>query len=200
MANEFCFFALLTAVAVGCRAAPAREEGRGSGRETQTCTDSVPLLISADSLGPLPLKAPIKNLRKLCPSAREVVFLTSEGNAYPAVQFSFREVKIVGYQFEDSIVEDQPVDRWIIRGTAAQLPGGVPLTATWPELRKAYGDAIVDTEDGLSVMFCKLPTFFFYLDASVASQGTLRDLSVIPQGARVRQLMIIPRPPAGPTC
>lgn len=193
MANEVRFFALLAAVAVGCRAAPAREETRSSGPETQTCTDSVPLLISADSLGPLPLRAPIKSLRKLCPSAREVVYLTSDGNPYPAVQFSFRELKVVGYQFKDSIVEDQPVDRWIIRGTAARLPEGLPFTATWRDLKQTYGSAIADTEEGLSVMFCKMPRFFFTLDTSVPANGRLRDLSVIPEGARIRELLIVPQ-------
>lgn len=78
------------------------------------------------------------------------------------------------------------------------LPGGVPLSATWSQLYRAYGPAFASTEQGiLEVGFCGLPRFGFVLNADpdlIGSPEVTGDLSGIPSDARINEVYIHPPP------
>jgi hypothetical protein len=82
----------------------------------------------------------------------------------------------------------------VVWGDGAQLPGELPLGATWGSLREAYGDAVGSTESGETrVRFGSQPQFLFTLDADPDVVGSIEvtgDLSSIPLDAAVVRVQV----------
>jgi hypothetical protein len=159
---------------------------------------SAPMRISEDSIGSLELGGSLKTLRVACPAAYETISYGRE-TASAAVAFPFDGLTAVAVQDEDSVLPDQPADKWRVTGSNGLLLGRLPLTAPWAQLQSVLGPAIGDGADGLTVMFCAHPRLLFVLDASEESVAPDQpsDLSRIPSGARIRELLILPQ--ANPT-
>ena len=71
------------------------------------------------------------------------------------------------------------------------------MTASWAELRRAYGRGMVARgEVSLTAMFCAHERVFFTLSASpdVMDVSTSEDLSLVPDSTRVKDIGIFPRP------
>ncbi len=163
----------------------------------QLCTSDTSLVrLSSDSIGPFPVSASLRALRAACPSARDTIIGTFEGHRYAGISLPFRDLQVAAVQYRDSDKNDQPPDVWIIAGRRAWLPGGVPLTATWRELVRAYGEHIGDQEAEVDVMFCRMPNLVFTLGVPAGAGGTITDWSVIPDDAHIREVRVYRVPPA----
>jgi hypothetical protein len=203
---------LLTVCIAGCGTGNGTPGGRVESRvdaqgghieqDSRCARDTGIIHLSQDSLGPLPAGASIANLRALCPASRDTIEYGHE-SANPAVVFPFWNLSVVAFQSGSVLHPSRPPDAWVVRGTNAMLPQGISLTATWKELQAAYGPAIGDDEFDVTVIFCKLPTFLFTMDApnAVVEPGIeIRDSSVIPGDARIIDVMIVRSPLAGWHC
>lgn len=155
-----------------------------------------PLRISEDSIGNWALDAALGTLRKRCPAARETRQY-GESESYAAVAFPLDGLTATAVQYRDSLDRNQPADAWSVEGTNGVLPNGVPMTASWAELRRAYGRGMVARgEVSLTAMFCAHERVFFTLSASpdVMDVSTSEDLSLVPDSTRVKDIGIFPRP------
>ena len=155
--------------------------------------------ISPDSIGPLPVTATLARLRALCPAARDTVEYGDE-SANPAVFFPFWHLNVIAFQAGSSLRPERQAEGWVVGGTNGVLPEGVPLTARWKDVRTAYGNAMGETESGVTVMFCKWPTFFFKIDARIEPGTQLEDFSVIPDNAGILYVEITRGPEPGWQC
>ncbi len=158
-----------------------------------------PIQVTEDSLGSASLWSSLSALRALYRCARDTVRYGEE-SVYPAVVFSFNGLRALASQYGDSLNPSQPADTWIIQGRDAVLPRGVPLTATWTDLRRRYGDARGETGDEPTVMFCSFPRVFFVLDTPLEDVGPITDFSTIPATARIKRVNILDIRPAGWHC
>jgi len=155
-----------------------------------------PLRISEDSIGNWGLDAALGTLRKRCLAAHETRQY-SESESYAALAFPLDGLTATAVQYRDSLDPNQPADAWSVEGSNGVLPNGVPMTASWAELRRAYGRGMVARgEVSLTAMFCAHERVFFTLNASpdVMDVSTSEDLSLIPDSTRVRDIGIFPRP------
>ncbi len=205
IAGPFCWAALVLSTYVACAGSDRRAGGSrdAAGRQNadallEDCSQDsgAAVRISDDSIGPLPLGATMQSLRATCRAARDTVRY-GESSSYPGVVFPFHGLSVVAFQYEDSLHLDEPADTWIVRGANGLLPNGVRTTATWAELRKAYGPGRGGGDLGLAVMFCTHPNLFLELDASPDSVRHDRptDLSRIPNNARITEILIERTPP-----
>jgi hypothetical protein len=102
----------------------------------------------------------------------------------------------VGEQSAHALSLSGPVDLWVVTGTGAPLPGGIPIDTTWAGLRDAYEGAIGTSGMGVQVSFDGLAGFQFLLDADprfVGSPETTGDLSRIPSDSRIVRFYTSPR-------
>jgi len=179
------------------------DDGKATSIVQRDCSPNsgAPIRVAEDSIGSLDLGASLRTLSAICPVAHDTVQY-GEDNAYPAVVFPFKGLTVVASQYLDSLDLDKPADTWIVRGENGYLPGGVPLTASWEELRKAYGQGLADGEGGVTVMFCTHPHMFVDLDAAedVLPPGLTAELSRIPGDAKIVKVVILPQRPAGWKC
>ncbi len=155
-----------------------------------------PLRISEDSIDNWALDAALGTLRKRCLAAREARQY-GESESYAGLAFPLDGLTATAIQYRDSLDANQPADAWSVEGTNGVLPNGVPMTASWAELRRAYGRGMVARgEVSLTAMFCAHERVFFTLSASpdVMDVSTSEDLSLIPDSTRVRDIGIFPRP------
>lgn len=155
-----------------------------------------PLRISEDSIGDWALDAALGTLRKRCPAARDTVQY-GESESYAAVAFPLDGLTATAIQYRDSLDPHQPADAWGVEGTNGVLPKEVPMTASWAELRRAYGRGMVARgEVALTAMFCAHERLFFTLSASpdVMDLSTSEDLSLVPDATRISDVGIFPRP------
>ena len=103
------------------------------------------LNITADSIGPLSIRAPLLELLRRCPGAR---IDTSQAGPdetspqmKPRVVFPFEglEVSAVAGGPPTAVDSGLPLRLWILGGSGGQLPRGLPSNATWSQLTAAYG-------------------------------------------------------------
>ena len=174
--------------------------GQATAGTAQPTTDTVSqycpkgdggLRVSDDSIGLLDLSMNLGSLRAACLGARDTVWY-GENDAYPAVMFPFDGLIAVAVQYEDSLLPNQPAERWFVRGTNGLVLGHVPLSASWAQLQRSFGAGIGEAPNALTVMFCKYRRILFELDASPDSvtPGRPADLSRIPSDARIKELVI----------
>jgi hypothetical protein len=116
-----------------------------------------------------------------------------EQTIYPALLFPFDSVTVVAWQYFRSLEPDRAAVVWAIRGTNGVLPHGVPLTARWHDLHGAYGRGIGNTSFGVDITFCRLPGFYFDLEADPDSVGPIwaGDFTQIPDTAKLLQVSIM---------
>jgi hypothetical protein len=141
------------------------------------------------------LGATLRTLKVSCPAARDTVRY-GESDVYPAVAFPFDRLTVSAFQYQDSLLPDQAPDTWVVQGTNGVLPNGVPLTASWADLRRAYGPWREGGDLELGAMFCAHPHLFLVFDASPHSLtgGRSDTPSGIPDNARIGQVLIQSRP------
>ncbi len=149
------------------------------------------LRVSEDSLGSLDLGMNLRSLRASCPAASDTVW-PGENDVYPAVVFRFDGLNAIAVQYRDSLLPNEPAETWFISGANGVILGRLPLNASWGEVQRLFGAGIADGADGLIVMFCEHRRLLFELDASPDSVTPDRpaDLSRIPSGARIKQLIV----------
>jgi len=156
-----------------------------------------PVPISEDSIGPLPVSAMIGSFRESCPSARRTTYY-GESEAYAALAFPFAGLDVMAVQWQDSLKSHLPADTWRVRGASGVLPGGVPMTATWGALRRAYGRGkVLGGEGDVTAMFCAHSRLFFSIRASPDNMeftGSDADLLLIPDYATIREVWISREP------
>lgn len=176
----------------------------GSGQSTQTAQQcgirvNLPVRITEDSVGPLPISAPLSRLRQLCSLARDTIAYGEE-SSYPALVFHFGGLRIVAAQQDrDSLDMGHTAETWFVRGKEGMLPSSVPLSARWSTLRKTYGPGIGQSGSDVTVMFCKLPRMLFTLDADPERVGDIaaHGLSTIPDSTTIREVTIVAPPGLG---
>src|SRR5437763_6376557 len=136
-----------------------------SAREYCVSGGAGPIRISEDSIGPLNLSATVKGLRAVCPAALDTVWY-GENDVYPAVAFLFDGLTAVAVQYQDSLLPNQPAERWFVRGANGLILGQVALSASWVDVERSFGAGIGEAPDGVTVMFCAHRRILFELDAS----------------------------------
>lgn len=172
-------------------------EGPGSPATRQSrCDVSGPVRISPQTVGPLSVTAPIRQLLTICHGLQTM--REAEEHSYPAVEFHIAGLTVLASQNieADSVNLDEPADTWEVRGTNGILPRGVPLNSRWALLRRAYGAAVVNLVfDKVGVTFCKFPTMFFDLDADYETVRSIdgNELTRIPPDSKIVRLSITPR-------
>jgi len=166
-----------------------------------------PLPVSADSIGPFPVSAPLAVLRQLCPGARTTIGAGFE-TAWAALDLSVEGLTVLAAQnWRMRMLQDppdtgdlgvdweRPSSHWTLRGCGAILPKGVSSCATWAELVGAFGQTGAATAEfgPVVVTLDNLPGFSFQLDATDETVGSIEnhhDLSRIPGTARVVEVVV----------
>jgi hypothetical protein len=178
--------AFMASVAIGCTT-PGRNGGVSSDSSRTRVANPVPdcfgpesvVVIRAGHVGALRLDLPLDSLRHRCPNIRDT---TANGDEEldTAITISRPGLRLVG---KLALIESengrQPVhftgaetvDQWIVSGSAGRLPNGVPLTAAWRSLIKAYGP--VASQGGANgdvfLSFCSMPGFSFSMNVPFAA-------------------------------
>ena len=129
-------------------------------------TDTAVLRITVDSVGPMPAWASLRTLQARFAADIHATWVAEE-HYYAGIKVSLGSITAVGTQFSDSLDLTRPADTWMLSGNRGLLPRGVLMSATWGDLRRAYGGR-VDVEEGdrLAIRFCVLPSFVFYMRVS----------------------------------
>lgn len=134
--------------------------------------DSVPS-IDVGRVGALRLDLPLAELHRLCPNLRDTVAHGVE-TMDTAIVITRPNLSVVGrlglisggYRDEPPYRVDstRSIYYWTVTGTAATLPGGVPLSATYDSLTRAYGRSEAFPVNGdIITRFCeRLPRMTFH--------------------------------------
>jgi hypothetical protein len=155
---------------------------------------SVP--VSLDSIGNLPLSAPLGTLKGRCVTATPTTFQGFESTS-PAFLFPLDSLKVVAFQHGDELDTLKAADAWEVQGCGGRFPKGVSTCASWAELVAAYGvTGEGNTEFGPArVRLQSMPGYDFELDVTDSTVGSLEvqpDLSRIPASARlVRTILAV---------
>ena len=166
------------------------------------CANSGAFRITEACIGPLPVRATVSQLRAIRAGSKDSLHY-GENDAYPGVVFHLVGLNAFGWQYNDSLQTNAPIDTWVVKGRNATLPEGIPITAEWSMVQQKYGQGIVDTEDGIAVMFCRFPSLIFELtfDGARRLEGSGRiDMSRIPPDAHIASITIPVEPMAGWNC
>lgn len=166
----------------------------------QDCTASVETVqISEKCIGDLAIDSSIGYNARLHGAQFDTTVYGHESEEssppYPSVGFAFPGLRAVALQYGESLRNDLPADAWIIVGSKGELPRKVPLTATWGDLKRAYGSAVGNAEYDVTITFCSYPAFRFYLTADPAKTGSIEvtgDLSSIPDTSQIAHVLILP--------
>ena len=181
--------------------------GCAQARPSQVCDAPSPIRIRTDSIGPLSLAAPLAELRRQCPTARDTVYYEHEA-VFPAVWFAFRGLEVWGVQarmdeerFEPmALIPHCPADFWKVSGSNAVLPGGAPFHAPVADLNQTYGELSWFAENQVHARWAGLPGFSFVLDVNGSDFERLdQDPSLLAQ-SRVQELRIGAPPPGHASC
>ena len=152
-----CFLAAMAANFV------STDSDHAARRQAVACRgDSAGLVnVSVVCVGPISLDSTLQSLRLQFPDAKEVPFYMEDPDrgAYAGLMFRLGGLEVLATQFRRAIAWDRPASAWMLSGSGAVLPGGVPITSTWRELRRAYSGRVVlhDPELGIRVEFCAIP-------------------------------------------
>jgi len=145
--------------------AAARADSTGSPIAGRPESDTAVVRITPDSIGPMPTRAPLRELEIRFSGDAHSVW-EGEENYYAGMKVSVAGITAVGTQFRDSLELDLPAETWMLSGTQGILPGGVRMTASWSDLRRTYtGRATVEGGERAAIRFCSLPNFVFYMRA-----------------------------------
>jgi len=185
-----CAILLLTTLWCGARSL----QGQDRTPTGHSClrTETEPLRVSEDSIGPWWLGASLATLRAKCPGAHDtlVVERGTASTAFPALVFPLGDLTAVAMQYRDSILRPQsPADAWVVTGSSGTLPRHVPLNASWGDLQGKYGRATLHARGFVVARFCDLPRMLF----TIAFEATTQEvpLLVIPRGAKIHHVVIL---------
>ena len=155
-----------TDVAISRRSQARRLVGRETTGADCFGPDSI-VQISPQRIGALPLDVTIAELRRRCAN---VGWTTTNGDESldTAVLLTRPGLRVVGVvatlASEEGDRRPLQIDSgarvalWKVSGTRGLLPGGVPLTATWKDLRRAYGPLGASALNGIVyVTICRQP-------------------------------------------
>ncbi len=180
-----------------------------SGARRDPCTDwSGPgPLVTPDSIGFLRLRAKLRYLRQLCPSASDTVFAGEEATE-PAVVFHLGTVTVLAGQetLFDHVDLDRRADYWVVVGSQARLPLGLSFATPWRTLHASYGQGVAENGGvgamGVHVEFCRFPGLELELSFDSPRYGgrPTADLSAIPADATIRVAFVNVGPYVGPAC
>jgi hypothetical protein len=171
------------------------------------------LNITADSVGPLGVAAPLAELLRRCPAAyidtTRVRTYDTNPQAEPRVVFPFNglDVTAIAAGRASAVDSTRSLRLWVVRGSGAWLPRGLRSDATWRELRATYGNrGIVWVENGQAqIAFCAVQGLVFFFRAADYAQRDLLDahkfeaveLQTLPDpilsDARIRDLTFVPK-------
>ncbi len=168
--------------------------------------------ISNDSIGPLATTDPVGVVKELCPQTRDTLWGWKEDR--PGIVMQIPGGELFGMQSSlDVLDEEQQVSVWSVTGDGL-LPEGVSMkTATWGDLRRAYGSGSgtheappEDVPDYVVVVFDRFDTrFVFFLEnLDTSALGYLNpdwdfdiDLSTVPDSATIAKIYVRPPREAG---
>jgi hypothetical protein len=138
------------------------------------CLGSGPVAIDAGQIGALRLDQTLAELHRICPNMRDT---TAHGDESldTAVVISRAHLSVIGRiatvadeEGTHQYVTDSArhILEWTITGTDGVLPGGVPLSAPYDSLARAYGNPSASPLNGdVYVWFCKrVPSMVFHFD------------------------------------
>jgi hypothetical protein len=133
--------------------------------------------LSALCVGPLSVDSTLGSLRHHFPSAKEVPFSVEDRGPYAALMFRISGIEAHATQYRRAIAWDRPARAWMITGSGASLPGGVPITGSWADLRRAYTGRVVllNPELGINVEFCDAPGMIIYLQMEPSADSLVRE-------------------------
>jgi hypothetical protein len=132
--------------------------------------DSIPA-IGVGRVGTLRLNLSLDSLRRRCPNLRDTT-ATGDEELDTAIVISRPALRLVGTlamidggdgRRPVHLAGSDTVERWMVIGTSAVLPKGIPATATWQTLARAYGPIASQTgaNGDVFIAFCSLPGFAF---------------------------------------
>jgi hypothetical protein len=155
---------------------------KAQGSQDRCLAARLPVSITEDSVGPLPVHEPLTKLLTLCPSA---VAMTryAEDAGYPALHFTVGRLSAVGSQDGENLQRREPASFWVVRGDRAELPLGVDVQSTWGQMVSAYGHSCRTMAEGEEVVvaFSRFPRLRFRLAFVVpADQDTFPATSTSP--------------------
>lgn len=158
-----------------------------AGSPTASCTAS-PVRVSPDSIGPLALDLPIRDLKRVCAGADTTV--DSFESRRPGVAFHFGSLLVLGFQHDTTYDDSAPADGWEVQGCGGVFGANVSTCATWAEVAAAFGSkGEGNTEFGPAVIrLDRLPDVSLEFDVTATQVGSLEvqpDLARMPGSARL---------------
>jgi len=134
--------------------------------------------VSVACVGPISLDSTLRSLRLRFPDAKEAAFYVEDPDrgANAGLMFRLGGLEVLATQFRRVIAWDRPASAWMITGSGALLPGRVPITSTWADLRRAYSGRVVlhDPELGIRVEFCAIPGLIINLRLEEPADSLVR--------------------------
>lgn len=154
-----------------------------------------PMRITEDSIGYFPVDATLNRLIELCPAAGEPL-PALDGSGLPTLTLPFPHDTAQASQNRASYDLTAGADLWMVTGSSAILPGGVPIDGTWHDLKSQYkGELEVTVEtDRVAVRFCSLPQLFFELavpSSYIVDRRGIPDAAMIPATARIQKVIVL---------
>ncbi len=133
-----------------------------------------PLLIRADRIGQLPLDLSLRDILARCPSAQWST-VNGDESLDTAIVLSQHGIRVVGAvgTLEDTdgshrplhVDVGRPIKWWRVTGDSAELPHGLPLTATWFDAARTYGALHAFALNGtVYVTICRQPGLTLLMD------------------------------------
>jgi len=183
---------------------------------SRTCGAGSPPEISLRQVGEFPLDSTLSVLkRRYSDHWSRAAWPVSEDSAvkafkagvdpghYAGIKFQLGCFELEGTQLTDSLDDRAPFRVWGVMGVGGVLPHGVPLDATWNQLRAAFGDRYVVDRGEIEGMpgmirFCSLPGFGFYVKGYLPGPRG-GEAQPIPPNARIHEILIEPSD-STPTC
>jgi hypothetical protein len=159
-------------LATACASGSDNSQATAESQVASDCLGGPAPLIEVGRVGDLRLDLTLRELRRTCPQIRDTIARGDE-SIDTAVVISRRGLQVVGrvanimndegnrpYQADSSA----RISYWTVTGTDAVLRAGVPLSAPFDSLQRAYGKAYTDPLNGdVYAWFCdKMPEFVFH--------------------------------------
>jgi hypothetical protein len=153
--------------------------------------------VSGRCVGPISVDSTLGWLRTKFPNAKQVPFSIEDPGrgGYAGLMFHISGLEVLATQFRRTISWDRPASVWMITGSAAVLPSGVPITATWAQLRRVYPGRVfcLNPELGIRVEFCDTPGLILNLEIDPPDDSIVRETRKtedIPDTATISGILI----------
>lgn len=172
-----------------------------SGEVADICFGNDPkVAVAPGRIGNIPLDAKVDSIRNVCHTARDTAANVYEaldsaiviGNAQFTVVATTAVIADDAGENHDSVARPEKALGWFVRGAGGLLPGGVSTVATWRELHRAYGRALLQAETAENVIeFCAMPGLWFTIAAPLdvtKNQTVIDDDDAFPLDSRVVQI------------